>query len=101
MVANKSDLNGYRAVKNEQGIELAKNINASFIELSALRGNNVKKLLKLIEDHYNNIYFGNDRFDDDRIDDDRIDDRIKEEENIVILDDPRWIKFPSTGPCNC
>lgn len=50
IVANKSDLNAYRKVSTEDGIELAKSINCPFIELSALNGSNTEQFMNLVND---------------------------------------------------
>lgn len=51
IIANKSDLKAHRQVPNELGIELAKQFNAAFVELSALQGSNVNDLLQLIRQY--------------------------------------------------
>ena len=90
LIANKSDLKMQRAVPTEAGIKLAKTVNAAFIELSALNGNNVDKLLTLIIDECLDKDANTDTSDTEGKD-----------ETIVILDDKRtWFKLPSTQ-CNC
>lgn len=82
IVANKSDLNAYRKVSTEDGIELAKSINCPFIELSALNGTNTDQLMNLINEHVS----GNDI--------------IKTNENTIILDDKGFIEKTISG-CSC
>ena len=57
IIANKSDLDKDRTVSTEEGINLAKSINAVFIELSALTGSNVDKIFNIIDSQLENDDF--------------------------------------------
>ena len=54
IIANKSDLDKERTVSTEEGINLAKSINAVFIEISALTGSNVDKIFNIIDSQFEN-----------------------------------------------
>lgn len=82
VIANKSDLDEQREVKNEEGIELAKTINATFIELSALRGNNVDRLMELFR-----LYLLNDVIPK------------QSDETVVILDEKGFFSKITKGTC--
>lgn len=56
LVGNKTDLNSFRAVSRKEGQVKAQQLNVSFIETSALNGENVNEAFKmLITDIYNDL----------------------------------------------
>jgi len=55
LVANKSDLVNERKVSQQQGDEMAKRINAEFIEVSAVAGNNIEELFNSIAYHCSHL----------------------------------------------
>ena len=98
IVANKSDLDDDRVVSSEEGIQLAKKVNAHFIELSALNGNNTEKLMDLIDRHFDTNTNVQPNISQSM---QSTNDNDNDNSKVIILDNKNFVTNLLPNNCNC